>query len=439
LKKRIISILFLIFSLCTLMQGNSAHLRADASPQIKVTKKSYFVRPKSWVWWHHPGFPKSTALNTDTGETLVIWQEANSTSTFGRILKANGAATNKKFKISSPAFHYGCGAAYNPATKEYLVLYTLEDHGSVLGMRFDSNAKAIGKEFTVLPETLTEIHQFPSPIFNPQTNGYILLSQRTDGIAGVLLDESGEISSNSVLIKKNPGTNGYYDDAHFSRILGAVLLPSGNKLLVLIQQRSSEFEFDYFLGNVDPMLKKVKSAKKINAESVQIPRLEDGNPRFFTWGATLAALPDGSAAVFYADHKSVNRRQINQNGKLSGPPSPAFSNPLSPTSFSFPRVAFSTTAKGTSGLLIVSENSNIQDPHFEWAQALDANGRSVGDPIGVYEFPAYDTPGDSSLLALPRKPSDTLFQFEWIQPHYLFPPGEDLKGSILNIKLEVQP
>lgn len=437
MKKRIICILFLIFSI-TLTQGNSAQMRADTSPQVKVNKKSYVLRPKSGIYFT-PTIPKSSALNTDTGETLVVWQVGNGTSTFGRILSATGRGTKKKFEITSSAIHYGLGAAYNPSVKEYLVLYALHDHGSILGMRFDSNAKAIGKEFTVLPETLTEIHEFPSPIFNPQTNGYTLLWQRSDGIAGTLLDQSGKISGTSVVIKKNPGKNGYYDDAYISRILGAVLFSSGKKLLVLIQQRSGEFELDYYLASVDPMLKKVKSAKKINGEPAQIP--PGAIPYFHSYGATLVGLPDGSAAVFYADGKSVKRREIDLRGKFSGPSSPAFSAPLSTTALRLPRVAFSTTTKGTVGLLIASQfdESNIQDSGFAWAQVLDANGRSVGDPIDVYDYPAYDWPGDSSLLALPRKPSDILFHFQWIQLQYILAPGEGPTGSILNFKLEVQP
>src|SRR5262249_28651917 len=153
-------------------------------------------------------------------------------------------------------------------------------------------------------------------------------------------------------------------------------------------------------------------------------------------GARLAILQDGSALVFYKDTKIVKRRKINAQGKLSGPAAPAFSPPFDKQWLIGPEVAFSTTSNGTMGLLVANDEGFDKNASTSyWGQALDSQGRPVGAAVMLHEIPSTDyTPTPGALaIALPRKPSDTRFQFIFLEPYS----GEDT--NILKLDLEVQP
>jgi hypothetical protein len=436
---------FLFFVLGSFLQASD----------VQVTKKSYLERKVG-----SGAILCSSAINTATGETLVVWQ-GNATN--GTILDPQGRRTKKEFKIpnSNPnreGSPFGCGVAYNPITQEFLVVYHLDVERSIHGIRVDSQARIIGKEFTVVGQTSTNPDREPHVVFNPQTNGYTLVWDKWEGIAAANLDQSGKLSGSIVIVKKNPGKNGYFDERPTFRILDAKFLSSGSKLLVVFTQRIDQIKGDIWLAALDPMLAHVPTSNlvKLNKKHIDLGwnGFEGSDPVvYFGWiyqGASLAMLQDGSAMVFYADGywNGVKRRKIDQQGRLSGVAHPAFSAPIAKAHLSQPLVAFSTTANGTVGLLIAKQDnppkdrSNLPqagDPNFAWAQALDSKGRPIGDPVAVFELlpdNVYDI--GSALIAVPLNSSDKLFHFVWMTPTDHIPPKAG-KDNILRLELQVQP
>jgi hypothetical protein len=431
-----ICVLYLILIFGTTFGAKPSRIaRSDAaSPKILIKKKTDF--------WKVPNifpFGLKSALNTDTGETLIVWQEAF-VGTRGRILTPAGNSTTKQFSILVES--YRCGVAYNPHTRSFLLVFKYG--GSIAGVRLDSNARKIGQIFEIVPDTSTSGNDDPHVIFNPQTNGYALIWDKTEGIAAALLDQSGKLTGSIVILKKNPGPNGFYDyDTRFTfdgRIFDVALSPPGNKLMVVFQQRFTADppneccrlggKADDWLATIDPLLRGVKPSNVVKINNKPIVLNSWGQ-----WLASLAIPPLGSTAVFYADDTSVKQREINQHGKLLGI-SPAFIAPANNAPLHNPTVAFSTTSNGSVGLLIAHEWSLFGGtPTTAWARALDSKGRPVGNPVAVetLSLSGY-IPMSSVLVALPRKPADKHFEFVWLQAR-----AREDEGSILKLNLEVQP
>ena len=207
-------------------------------------------------------------------------------------------------------------------------------------------------------------------------------------------------------------------------------LASGKKLLVVFQQRFNDQESDDWLAVLDPLLQKPAKLSKINTSPIT---LITGQPAG-SGDASLGILPDNTACVFYADHEMVRGRTINRKGKFTSAPFPAFSGSIN-TLLHVPKVAFSTTSEGTVGLLIAYEQVLFGVvPQNAWAQVIDDHGLPAGEPKIVDTLLNSMAVG-TVLFAVPRKPSDTVFQFIWMQSRA----GYGGPNDILKLKLQVTP
>jgi len=431
---RIRLVLVLVFIVCSSWIADAT----SASPQIVIKKRS--VRSL-----HEQGYGSSKALNTDTGNTLVIWRE-DYIGVVGQLISRTGRFQGKPFVIAKSSGKddnfccvWGSSITYNPITAEYFVAYSWFDTGSILGVRLDSNAKVIGKEITLVAASSSPFNAYPRVIFNPKTNGYVLIWDRTEGIVAALLDSSGKMNSPIVIVKKNPGSNGFYDDFQTNnssntdkhdpfnwRIFDVEWLGAAKKLLILFQQRFSADEADLWLAKLDPLLKRRPKVSKVSTTPIDLKASAWGY-----WRGSLASLPDGTACVFYADQEKVKERTISSRGKLSSPPFAAFSGVIDEPLYD-PAVTFSSTSSGTIGLLVAyviipfgvsGQNS--------WAQVLDEHGLAIGE-AKIIDTLVSAQPITSALMALPRKPSDTQFEFVWLQSRV-----DPAPPKLLKLKLQV--
>jgi len=410
-----------------------------ASPTISVKSKSKIKQS---------GVNFGRAINTSTGETLVSWL-SDFNGVVGAILNGKGRVSGKPFYIVDSSHNditccfYGSSVTYNPVLQEYFAAYSPEKEGSFYAVRLDQHGKVKGKQITILqglnppkPNDLGD-NSFPHIVFNPRTNGYIMIWERTEGIAAALLDENGKLTTPIKIIKKNPGSNGFYDDQRdpYGRIEDVQWQPSGKKLLVVFNQRSDDPAgrtmdvyyglTDYWLVVLDPLLQKPAKVSKINTSPVTYVAGWSSN-------ASLGVLPDDTACIFYPDNDVVRGRTISSKGKFSSAPFPAFSGSID-VSLHVPKVAFSTTSEGTAGLLIAYEFVLFGVvPQHAWAQVLDDHGRPAGQ-AKIVDTLVNDQASGAVLFALPRKPSDKLFQFIWMQSR------GDSPAEILKLKLQVTP
>ena len=198
--------LLLIILVHLLQASDFARLRT-AVPQITVKKKSNLATTFDWVGFYH----LKSALNTLTGETLVVWERDYPNYVEGKILNSKGAATPQKLGYIPPDGRVGHGVAFNPTKQEFLVVYTTQEL-SIAGRRFTTRGKPIGTEFKIISPDLQNVNDHPRITFNPHTDGYAMVWDRTEGIAAVLLNQSGNVAGNMIIIKKNLSPNGYYDN-----------------------------------------------------------------------------------------------------------------------------------------------------------------------------------------------------------------------------------
>ena len=407
-----------------------------ASPAISVKKKSITKTG---------GFPQilQKASNTSTGETLFTFDIGPFT---GILISPTGKTLGKPFSIAEPLDHECCflgnSVAYNPVLQEYFAVYSPWDPGvtgSILAVHLDSHGKIKGKEITILepidPPKSNDLgdNSFPRLIFNPKTNGYVMIWERTEGIAAALLDENGKLTSPIKIIKSNPGSNGFYDNqrALDGRIEDVQWQASGKKLLVVFQQRfSGDFyggESDDWLAVLDPLLQKPAKLRKINTSSIH-----------YGGDISLGILPDDTACVIYNDNEGVKGRTISSKGKFSSAPFPAFSMDVP---LNIPRVAFSTTAAGTVGLLIAHDHSPAPIgvlPENAWAQTLDTHCRPTGE-AKIVDTLQDETDIGGFVFALPANPSDNSSQFIWMEATLKNPTTGQYVGYLRKLKLQVTP
>lgn len=406
------------------------------SPQITVSGKSVFSGPTHEGWYYLP----HSALNTTTGETLVVWQGGSESAVSGRIISPQGISTEKKIPFIPTDSVQGCDVAYNPITKEYLLVFHRAAENDVIhALRLDSNANAIGKEFQVVGQAFFR-NVYPHVIFNPRNKGYILIWENWGesginpdaGIKAVLLDQKGRIAGDKVTIMKNPEPGGVYDNFCCGRVLADAFLPSGNKLLVFFKQYFNKGYGDYWLATLDPMLKNVtpSNVMRINTQPLDLA-VYGGNVG--AWAGTLAILPDGSAVAFYTDNNGVSRQPINLDGIPSGAVTPAFSAPLSNHLLGDPKTAFSTTSAGTIGLLLAQEGDYTGTT--DWAQRLDSHGNALSDPQIISRTEPWIYRWGSVLTPVSLN-ANKFYEFNWLQ---CLIDGHNDQSTILKLNLDVQP
>lgn len=157
----------------------------------------------------------------------------------------------------------------------------------------------------------------------------------------------------------------------------------------------------------------------------------------FWWAASLAVLPDSSAMVFFSDSTNVKGRKINPDGKLNGKPFVAFAAPENKTQLLDPSAVFSTTSKGTRGILIAAEDNDPPGVATTWAQVLDSNGVQIGAPALVSATAENETTRAAQIAVLPVKPTNKSYQFQFYQTVAPLDTYNFAKSEILKFKLSL--
>src|SRR5262249_1542866 len=74
------------------------------------------------------------------------------------------------------------------------------------------------------------------------------------------------------------------------------------------------------------------------------------------WRLRMAFQSTGPGFLVYVDNANVKRRKLNNNGKLGGPPVPAFHPPKNNPKLLYPALAMTNGAAGLRGVLIGTQN-----------------------------------------------------------------------------------
>lgn len=356
------------------------------------------------------------ALNTQTGESLVIWthlMRGEPAPIRGRILGPGGVAKTKEFSIVQDPNAFFASVAYNPITNEYLVAYDNNPGGSrgqsdILVVRLDAKGKILGpaEKISNDPSIASLASQFPAALYNPKTGGYMVI-WFVHGVGGVpdeiqaaaSLNKEGKLIGRmqSILTQKTQ---------RFIR-MAAAFPPTGNKLLVIYALRLTDSSGDLWLSVVDPELKSVNPNPteliKFSASPISVV-----DRYFLSLTSTIVFMSERSGVIYYPDNNGLRGQPISADGKLNGGSFTAFKSPAETISLRFPAAEFTHTPKGIRGVLIAHE---LDDSVSIWAQALDEFGKPSDPAIEVATLAPAEKAVSSDMIALIKKPESSSFPF----------------------------
>lgn len=414
-------------------------------------QKSQLVPPETTVFHAN----QAAALNTKTGQTLVVWQRLTSSTSniMGRIVNVQGNPVGDAFQLNTTAAVAHPDVIYNPARNEFMVGYDDNPNtqlrvSNVILRRLNAQGRPAGDEFKVNTDAVstTMANFFPKLAFNPNTNGYAVVWLReivnggqstagNNGMVGELISSSGAPSGTVAILFKTVQEG--------NRLWGPITMdvrfsPANKKLLVALVQvlsGTNGTQGNYSFGTLDPGLNGITDANfaKINNAPLQLTQ-------GFTWGAKMALFNDVPGFVFFADSGNIKRRKIDLQGKLSGAQAVAFKAPKNNTRMVYPSVAFETNAKGTRGVLLATQDAFRESGQATiWAQVLNSDGLPIGAPLKVDTTSATDTAISGIVTPMTGKPKDTLFRFTSFYTLVAFTaPGQTFTNSgIVKLNLNV--
>lgn len=389
---------------------------------IKVQKS--LLAPKETGIYHAN---QATALNTRTGQTLVVWQKltTNQSTILGRIIGKLGSPASEPFVLSTTAGAAHPSVAFNVVRNEFMVAYdnnpnTQLAKSSIILRRLNAQGRPAGDEVIITTDTVSKdmANFFPKIAYNPGSKGYGIVWLReittaaqaddgTNGSVGEVITPDGGIGGTPVLLYKTV--------IEGNQLWGPITMdvaysPANNKLLLALVQVVSGTrgtQANYFLGTLDPAFNGVTAANfvKINNAPLQ---LNAG----FAWGARMALFRDVPGFVFYTDSGNIKRRKIDLKGNLSGASVVAFKPPKNNTRLVYPSVSFSANSKGRRGILLATQDAFREAGEAStWAQVLNSDGLPLGPPVRVDLTSNTDTALSGTVSALPLKPTDILFRF----------------------------
>lgn len=414
--------MFLIFELAAAVAFAGLHVSGStfASPEVNSAQD----------------FPQ-TALNTRTGQTLVVWPRSQSgvawdRTILGRIVDANGTTISGELKLAEGVIGKA-SVTYNPLLNEFLIGY--DDEGRILLRRVAASGKPSGKAINITtdPISANSTNYSPKVAFNPSTEGYTVIWTREDGVSGsvvVALSVTKTGKVNGSVLEIQAACCG-------SWALDLKSLPSGNKMLAVFYEyydNGSALIVTYYLATLDPNLNSVQVARINTRQAVR------ENDKLDWAEASLAVLPDSSAMVFYSDEVGTKGRSINPDGKVIGKVFVAFRAPKNTTRLAEPSAVFSTTSNGTRGILVATDHPTVGAK--TWAQVLDSTGKSIGAPILVNSTLDTETTRAGQMSALPVAPGNKNFQFQFYQTvgprgHFLNSQVAPTNTEILKFKLSL--
>jgi hypothetical protein len=131
-------------------------------------------------------------------------------------------------------------------------------------------------------------------------------------------------------------------------------------------------------------------------------------------GPILESPSPDSPIAYFTDDTNAKGQRFKADGKLDGGSFSALNPPANNSRLLVSTVAFSTTPRGTVGLLIAFDDDGYPNGNVSvWAQALDKNGKPVGSSKKVFLTASKERYEANKIFAIPGKPEDTVARFVW--------------------------
>lgn len=396
-----------------------------------------------------------SALNTQTGQTLVVWERVSGTdhSLLGRLINSKGKPASGLISLAPhPASRPA--VTYNANKNEFLISYDdnpdlRQVHTDVYVRKLGPTGRPVAAATKVTGDAVsTAMANFLSKVtVNPRNGNYGIvwlrevltqdqLAQKNNGLVGTVLTGTGNVPGAIGVITPTVFDNALSNPYLWPIPLDILYHPTNGKVVVGFVQvvpGSGANQANYTLGTLEGNFANIVPANlaKVNPKVLTLSAQ-------FSWGIKLAFFTNGTGMIYFVDTANMKRRKLNNLGKLAGAAAVAFKPPKNNSKLFFPSLAFVNGPSGIRGLLLAVEGAfNATGAAVLWGQFLTEVGLPLGAPVRIDTTIATETALATTLVGIPQPATSATYRFAafYIQAAFI-PPGQDFQSSgILELNL----
>jgi hypothetical protein len=388
-----------------------------------------------------PGFftvNVKAALNTNTNQTLVVWQRLNGgagkNSIWGRLLQPDGNPSGSAFQIVSGPNVLFPEIVYNPDANQFLLLYSNEivaNRFEARIQRLSSTGRKSGTSVRVsLASDLTKsvMNLSSRAVYDPIAKTYVVLLMRTStGATGIEEGLHGAVFNSNLTVKKplvlmSPGS------ATLGPTVTDLDFHSPSKKILAAGYTTVTGGFQYFLSKIDPSLQTAR---------MTLTKLKSTPSSGAAPDVHLMFLPDGNATALFVEGTGLKKRKINKLGTPIGPVSFFYSDSVKNIPVEFPVSAVARNQNGSEVGVVSIEDSSTMMGRI-WLQTANASGGLTASGFSLQS--GFDTNGRPAIVALPSNTAvGFLYAVVYMEGGQTFPPSPNASSGLSLLRVNTTP
>lgn len=325
------------------------------------------------------------ALNTQTGQTLVVWEQHQGLPTghsiWGRRLNIDGSPLGPASVLVNGPNARQPEITYHPGLNQFLLIYENDlkrnNRFAVFAVRLTAAGRRAGRPVTVsetADSALPIANITASLIFDTRANSYIVLWMRTalnpsavskEGLYAAVLNPNLSFNKSSTrihpLLRSGDNIRGpFVTDLRFH--------PLNGKLLVAgyVLEFIPVFSWRYFVSSVNLSLQN---------PAIRLLNVKAGTSGGAAPDVKLALLARGQSFAVFVEGTGLMKRKLNPLGRPIAVVTSFFNSPLQGTKVEFPEVI-----SGNTPMFAVAVEVNIS-PEKIWLQTYNAASAATGAPV----------------------------------------------------------
>jgi hypothetical protein len=337
----------------------------------------------------------SAALNTKTGQTLVVWEThpggpwpeyGQNHEVRGQLLGTDGKPIGSHFQmISSSLNPHNPGVIYNADINQFVLTYVkrkVGEYAEIYVTRLKSNGRRKGKQVLVSHphNPAFEIFNFrPIILYDSENKAIIIFWERfvegqadpadPKGIYGAILNSGLSFRQKPVLVQNTETGSGLT----YGPLISDIQLhkPSGKLLIGQTMHAPVTFKSECLVAQVDRNLRSPATILNL-----------DNDPEQSFCGTKLMQLPNGTMLSLFARDDGIKKRKIDSNGAPAGLSQKSFADPVRSVALGLSGLAFGSPSTPTEFALLGFSSSESEAAQF-WLQRANANGTAAGPAIEI--------------------------------------------------------
>lgn len=397
-----------------------------------------------------------SALNTQTGQTLVVWEKVSGTnhSILGRMINSKGKPSSGQIVLADhPASRPA--VTYNANKNEFLISYDdnstplQQVHTDIYVRKLSPTGRPAAAATKVTGDAVsTSMANFLSKVTtNPRNGNYGIvwlrevltqdqLALKNNGLVGTVLTGTGNVPGGIAVIAPTVFDNTLNIPYLWPIPLDILYHPTNGKVVVGFVQvvpGSNGSQANYTLGTLEGNFANIVATNfgRVNAKVLTLSAQ-------FSWGLKLSFFTNGTGMIYFVDTANMKRRKLNTLGKLSGAAAVAFKPPKNNSKLFFPSLAFVSGPSGVRGLLLAVEGPfSASGAAVLWGQFLTEAGLPLGAPVRIETTIATETALATTLVGIPQPAASANYRFAafYVQAAFTTPDQILQSSGILELNL----